>query len=94
MLTHITHTNAGGEYYNYSGCGNTLNCNHPVVRDFIVDCLKYWVTVSRCFYARVCVIPHARACACVYCNAKLIADCIKYWLYTCMGSVHALLLTC
>lgn len=33
-----------GEYYNYSGCGNTINCNHPVVRRFIVDCLKYWVT--------------------------------------------------
>eukprot|EP00775_Hariotina_reticulata_P003086 gene3086-3365_t len=33
-----------GEYYNYSGCGNTLNCNHPTVRKFIVDCLKYWVT--------------------------------------------------
>ena len=29
---------------NYSGCGNTLNCNHPVVRDFILDCLRYWVT--------------------------------------------------
>ena len=37
----------GGEYYNYSGCGNTLNCNHPVVRDFIVDTLRYWVTVRR-----------------------------------------------
>ncbi|KAG1678800.1 hypothetical protein FOA52_012840 [Chlamydomonas sp. UWO 241] len=33
-----------GEYYNYSGCGNVLNCNHPVVRTFIVDCLRYWVT--------------------------------------------------
>eukprot|EP00955_Chlamydomonas_euryale_P084805 364007-Chlamydomonas_euryale.AAC.2 len=33
----------GGEYYNYSGCGNVVNCNHPVVRQFIVDCLKYWV---------------------------------------------------
>ncbi|KAL6560935.1 Iron-sulfur assembly protein 1 [Orobanche hederae] len=32
-----------GEYYNYSGCGNTFNCNHPVVRQFIVDCLRYWV---------------------------------------------------
>eukprot|EP00271_Cylindrocystis_brebissonii_P014372 TRINITY_DN35711_c0_g1_i1.p1 TRINITY_DN35711_c0_g1~~TRINITY_DN35711_c0_g1_i1.p1 ORF type:complete len:914 (-),score=89.55 TRINITY_DN35711_c0_g1_i1:950-3463(-) len=32
-----------GEFYNYSGCGNTLNCNHPVVRRFIVDCLRYWV---------------------------------------------------
>ncbi len=33
-----------GEYFNYSGCGNTLNCNHPVVRDLILDCLRYWVT--------------------------------------------------
>jgi isoamylase len=32
-----------GEYYNYSGCGNTFNCNHPVARRFIVDCLRYWV---------------------------------------------------
>jgi glycogen operon protein len=31
-------------YQNYSGCGNTLNCNHPVVRHFIIDCLRYWVT--------------------------------------------------
>jgi glycogen operon protein len=31
-------------YKNYSGCGNTLNCNHPVVRSFIMDCLRYWVT--------------------------------------------------
>ncbi|MCA1949777.1 MAG: glycogen debranching protein GlgX [Treponema sp.] len=30
-------------YKNYSGCGNTLNCNHPVVRTFILDCLRYWV---------------------------------------------------
>lgn len=33
-----------GTYYNYSGCGNTLNCNHPVVREMILDCLRYWVT--------------------------------------------------
>ena len=32
-----------GDYLNYSGCGNTVNCNNPVVRDFIVDCLHYWV---------------------------------------------------
>jgi hypothetical protein len=38
----------GGEYYNYSGCGNTFNCNHPVVRQFIVDCLRFWVTGGRC----------------------------------------------
>jgi glycogen operon protein len=33
-----------GAYLNYSGCGNTVNCNHPVVRDFIADSLRYWVT--------------------------------------------------
>ena len=32
-----------GEYLNFSGCGNTLNCNHPVVRDLISDVLRYWV---------------------------------------------------
>ncbi len=30
-------------YKNFSGVGNTLNCNHPVVQDFIIDCLRYWV---------------------------------------------------
>jgi glycogen operon protein len=30
-------------YLNFSGCGNTLNCNHPLVRKLIVDCLRYWV---------------------------------------------------
>lgn len=34
----------GGESYaNYSGCGNTLNTNHPIVRRMIVDSLRYWV---------------------------------------------------
>ena len=32
-----------GKYLNYSGCGNTMNCNNPVARDFIRDCLRYWV---------------------------------------------------
>ena len=31
------------DYLNYSGCGNTLNCNHPLVRQLIMDCLRYWV---------------------------------------------------
>jgi isoamylase len=31
-----------GYYYNFSGCGNTLNCNNPVVRSMILDCLRYW----------------------------------------------------
>ena len=33
-----------GKYYNFSGCGNVLNCNHPIVRNFIKSCLRYWVT--------------------------------------------------
>ena len=31
-----------GWYYNFSGCGNTLNCNHPVVQQMILECLRYW----------------------------------------------------
>jgi len=31
-----------GYYLNFSGCGNTLNCNHPVVRNMVLDCLRYW----------------------------------------------------
>jgi isoamylase len=33
-----------GRYHNYSGCGNTINANHPVVRNLLVDCLRDWVT--------------------------------------------------
>jgi isoamylase len=33
----------GSGYLDYTGCGNTLNCNHPVVRSMIVDCLRHWV---------------------------------------------------
>jgi isoamylase len=33
----------GARYANYSGCGNTLNANHPVVRRLILDSLRYWV---------------------------------------------------
>ena len=34
-------------YENSSGCGNTVNCEHPQVRTLIVDCLKYWVEEMR-----------------------------------------------
>lgn len=34
-----------GNYYNFSGCGNTLNCNNPIVQQLILECLRYW-TVS------------------------------------------------
>ncbi len=36
-----------GHYFNFSGCGNTVNCNHPVVQEFILDCLRYWVISYR-----------------------------------------------
>lgn len=36
-----------GKYYNFSGCGNTLNCNHPIVQQMIMQCLRYWVITYR-----------------------------------------------
>ena len=33
----------GSSYLDYTGCGNTLNCNHPVVRSMIIDCLRHWI---------------------------------------------------
>lgn len=33
-----------GYYYNFSGCGNTLNCNNPIVRNIVLDCLRYWAS--------------------------------------------------
>jgi glycogen operon protein len=33
-----------GNYHNFSGTGNTLNCNHPIVRNMVLDCLRYWVS--------------------------------------------------
>ena len=35
--------NGGGYYRNYSGCGNTVNGNHPIVREMIFLCLRHWV---------------------------------------------------
>src|SRR5262249_19496809 len=37
--------NDGARYANYSGTGNTLNANHPIVRRLIIDSLRYWVEV-------------------------------------------------
>jgi isoamylase len=33
-----------GHYYNFSGTGNTLNCNNPIVRDMVLDALRYWAS--------------------------------------------------
>lgn len=35
---------SNGHLLNFSGCGNTLNCNHPVVMELILDSLRHWVT--------------------------------------------------
>lgn len=35
--------NGPGDYMNFTGCGNTFNCNFPIVRQFILSCLRYWV---------------------------------------------------
>ena len=35
--------NGGRHYRNYSGCGNTVNGNHPIVREMIFHCLRHWV---------------------------------------------------
>jgi glycogen operon protein len=43
-LTYYILENGGGQYANYTGCGNTLNTNHPIVRRLIVDSLRYWVS--------------------------------------------------
>ncbi|WP_427551194.1 glycogen debranching protein [Methylomonas sp. MS20] len=37
----------GQHYRDYTGCGNTINCNHPLVTHFLVYCLEYWVTTMR-----------------------------------------------
>ena len=42
-IYYILEDNNKQYYKNYSGCGNTFNCNHPVVRTLIIDCLRYWV---------------------------------------------------
>lgn len=36
-----------GYYYNFSGCGNTLNCNNPIVQNLILECLRYWTVRYR-----------------------------------------------
>ena len=33
-----------GYYFNFSGTGNTLNCNNPIVRNLVLDCLRYWAS--------------------------------------------------
>ena len=43
---YLLHPTEKQYYMDYSGCGNTVNANHPIVEKFILDCLHYWV--GRC----------------------------------------------
>jgi len=47
LADHIFYHHDGQHYRDYTGCGNTVNCNHPLVTHFIVYCLRYWVKKMR-----------------------------------------------
>ena len=44
LLDDIFYHHDGQHYRDYTGCGNTINCNHPLVTHFLVNCLEYWVS--------------------------------------------------
>ena len=45
---HLLHADARMDnYYNFSGCGNALNCNQPIVQQMILECLRYWTVTYR-----------------------------------------------
>ncbi|MCI1209726.1 MAG: glycogen debranching protein GlgX [Treponema sp.] len=43
-IYYITGEKDHAVYYDYSGCGNTVNASHPILREYIVSCLRYWVS--------------------------------------------------
>ncbi|KAK3030189.1 hypothetical protein RJ639_039666 [Escallonia herrerae] len=43
LVYYMVDLNNNGQLLNFSGCGNTLNCNHPVVMELILDSLRHWV---------------------------------------------------
>ncbi|MGZ8236858.1 MAG: glycogen debranching protein [Methylophilaceae bacterium] len=43
LADNIFYHHDGQHYRDYTGCGNTINCNHPLVTHFLVHCLEYWV---------------------------------------------------
>ncbi|MFZ2170764.1 MAG: alpha-amylase family glycosyl hydrolase [Methylococcaceae bacterium] len=47
LLDDIFYHHDGQHYRDYTGCGNTINCNHPLVTHFLVNCLEYWVSTMR-----------------------------------------------
>lgn len=60
-----------GGYVNMSGCGNSLNSDHPVVRQFIIDTLRYWV---RGFPSPLLasLLLHSHVCCCYSCETTRI----------------------
>lgn len=44
LADRVYYINEKGRYKDYTGCGNTVNSNHPIVRELLIDCLRYWVT--------------------------------------------------
>lgn len=47
LVNDIFYHRDGQHYRDYTGCGNTINCNHPLVTHFLVYCLEYWVRTMR-----------------------------------------------
>ena len=47
LMDDIFYHHDGQHYRDYTGCGNTINCNHPLVTHFLVYCLEYWVITMR-----------------------------------------------
>jgi glycogen operon protein len=66
----------GSRYANYTGCGNTLNANHPVVRRMIVDSLRYWVKEMHVdgFRFDLASILSRDACGCPLPNPPVLWD--------------------
>ena len=64
-------------YYDYTGCGNTFNCNHPIGEKFILDCLRYWVQemhVDGGASTQVFLYPSAAAARAKEIGVKRITD--------------------
>ncbi len=47
LVGDIFYHHDGQNYRDYTGCGNTINCNHPLITHFLVYCLEYWVKTMR-----------------------------------------------
>ena len=69
-----------GYYYNFSGCGNVLNCNHPVVRHFIRDCLRTGQLSTAWMVSVLILLPSSEEIRMVY--QWIIHRFLRRWLLT------------